>query len=166
MKIQHRFRTKEAVAGLAFLGVSIGYLALALPLKRGAVGNPGPGFVPLLIGASLALCSVVFLARHTGARETSRLPDPDPPQHGRASVWGIAGCTLAYPFALDSVGFFLSTAAAAMTMLLLLQPRRVAWALATAVVTALVCFLVFPIALGVSFPFGVADEFLYHIVRG
>jgi hypothetical protein len=166
MKIQHRFRTKEAVAGLAFLGVSIGYLALALPLKRGAVGNPGPGFVPLLIGVSLALCSVVFLARHTGARETSRLPDPDPARHGRASVWGIAGCTLAYPFALDSVGFFLSTAAAAMTMLLLLQPRRVAWALATAVVTALVCFLVFPIALGVSFPFGVADEFLYHIVRG
>lgn len=165
MASEHRNRRHEVVAGLAFLGVALGYLALALPLKRGTINNPGPGFMPLLIGASLALCSVAFLVRTVRGRQTAGLPR-EPIHRGTVTIWGIAGCTLAYPFALDGMGFFLSAAAASLAMLLLLQPRRWAWAFATALISAFVCFLVFPIALGVSFPFGAVDEILYHIVRG
>lgn len=161
-----RFRTKEALTGIAFLVFALAYLALGFRLKLGTVGIPGPGFLPLVIGAALAACSLCFLFRTARSARPSRVKAPGAPGNARAAVYGIPACTLAYPFGLDTFGFLAATTGAALAMLLLLQPRRFAWALATAALTAVIGFLVFPVALGVSFPFGHADEWLYRLVRG
>jgi hypothetical protein len=161
-----RILNRESIVGVAFFGFSTVYLALGLRLKFGTIGNPGPGFLPLVIATCLLICSILYIVRSRRAQVSSESRQTDVSSRSGAPIYSITACTLLFPFALEWVGFFPATAGAACFMLISLQPRRVAWALVTAVLTALVAFMVFPIALGISVPFGVLDEFLYRLIRG
>lgn len=159
---------KEVATAFCFLIFSTLYLGFALRLKVGTAGNPGPGFFPIVIGVLLSVCSLILLLRLFRTKDT---PEAGPTvsaasRRNYGSIVGIFACTLAYPFVLDMLGFFVATAGAVFIMFVLLNPRRPIIAFSLAIGLAAVSFLVFPILLGVAFPFGRIDEFLYHLIGG
>lgn len=159
---------KEAVTAVGFLVFSTLYLGSALRLKVGTAGNPGPGFLPILIGVWLSVCALVWLVRLFVKKDAppADRPEPAPPRGNYRSIAGIFACTLGYPFVLEMLGFFVSTTGAVFIMFLLLSPKRPFAAFGLAVGLAGVAFLVFPILLNVPFPFGRIDEFLYRLFGG
>ena len=137
-------------------------------MKVGTAGNPGPGFLPIVIGALLSACSLILLLRLLRKKDAPAddFPVPAASRGNYRSIAGIFACTLGYPFFLEMFGFFVSTAGAVFIMFLLLSPRRPFAAFGLAVGSAGLSFLIFPILLGVAFPFGRIDEFLYHLFGG
>ncbi len=168
MPFKHNALKQEVVTAVGFLIFSALYLGFALRLKVGTAGNPGPGFLPIVIGALLSVCSVILLLRlfRNKSNTAADIPVPAASPGNYRSIAGIFACTLGYPFVLDMAGFFVSTMGVVFIMFLLLNPRRPLAAFGLAMGLAGVSFLVFPILLGVAFPFGRIDEFLYHLFGG
>ncbi|MDQ2081535.1 tripartite tricarboxylate transporter TctB family protein [Xanthobacteraceae bacterium Astr-EGSB] len=61
----------DALVGLALAGGGAVLVALSLPIPRGEIGNPGPGFLPLVLGLVLVGlgigCAVRAWRAHVGA---------------------------------------------------------------------------------------------------
>ena len=79
---------KEAVTAVGFLVFSTLYLGSALRLKVGTAGNPGPGFLPILIGVWLSVCALVWLVRLFVKKDAppADRPEPAPPPVGSTIV--------------------------------------------------------------------------------
>ena len=97
-----RFRTKiDWIAGTFLLGLSIYAIIhsyLALPL--GTHSNPGPGYMPMLLGIVLGLFALIILA--TGHR-SSNFGDLDWP--GFTHAVGIVTCCIFAIFAMERLGY-------------------------------------------------------------
>nr|WP_284701427.1 tripartite tricarboxylate transporter TctB family protein [Rhodoplanes tepidamans] len=61
----------DAAVGVALSGAGVALAILAWPIPRGSVGNPGPGFMPFVLGLALVglglACAVRALREHDGA---------------------------------------------------------------------------------------------------
>ncbi|MFL9828248.1 tripartite tricarboxylate transporter TctB family protein [Rhodoplanes sp. SY1] len=61
----------DAAVGLALALGGVTLAVLAWPIPRGSLGNPGPGFMPFVLGLALVLlglaCAVRALREHDGA---------------------------------------------------------------------------------------------------
>jgi hypothetical protein len=168
MEFKDSSRRKEFFAAFSFLLFSVTYLGVSLRLKGGTASNPGPGFLPVIVGVLLSACSVILLFRlfKSEAKTEAAVAPLEPTRQNQPSIAGIFACTIVYPFALEILGFFLSTATTVFIMFLLLNPRRPFRAFYLSIGSAAVSFFVFSVLLGVAFPFGVLDEFFYHLIGG
>jgi hypothetical protein len=158
------FKT-EIITFLCIGVFAVWYLVAALKLQIGTAANPGPGFIPVVVSILLMVCTGIASVRFFLTRKT---PSPEPlcfsPPKSNLRVYAILVGTLLYPFALESVGFLLSTWAVVFFMLLLLKPRDLVRAICLSFFLAGGAFGVFSILLGVSFPFGFLDEFIYRMM--
>ncbi|MCU0560606.1 MAG: tripartite tricarboxylate transporter TctB family protein [Desulfobacterales bacterium] len=154
----------ELITALSIAVLAVVYLIAAVRLPIGTAANPGPGFIPIVVGLLLVICTGILLARSLSRKKwTAPEPAGTPEPTSNLRVFGIIFGTLAYPFALEWIGFLASTWAVTFFMLLLLKPKNWTSALVLAVFLSLSSFGVFSILLGVSFPFGFLDELIYRI---
>ena len=137
--------------------LGVGAVLLAIPVAAASWGfgvgspkSPGAGFWPLLIALTMAGLGTMLIVRPGHAQPSDAAPG------SRWGRFGIALGTLAfYVIALEPFGYLLAT-----TVLLLVQLRWVenrswrssAW---TAVLTALISFVLFRVLLKVPLPAGV-----------
>jgi hypothetical protein len=155
------------VVAVALLLLTLIYLILALRLKMGSPGNPGPGFVPLLIAGALAACTSTFLLSFL--KKNLRDTDTDESAPGKGPSPGmLAGMALsmaAYPFLLVALKFIFSTWIICYAMMLFLKPKAFFASFLLSMVVSIAFYFLFALIFGVSLPAGPVEELLYR-VRG
>jgi hypothetical protein len=160
----HPSRNQKITAFILF-GFSLLYFFSSLRLKLGTFKNPGPGLIPVGVGALLVLCTGIYLARVLRVKPTAKEKQEQSPRGEKnyLSIFGILGCTLAYPFLLEYGKFILSTFAIAYVMLVLLKPSRTLFSFFLALGMAVGSFLIFSMLLGVALPSGFLEDLLFRI---
>ncbi|MBI5968243.1 MAG: tripartite tricarboxylate transporter TctB family protein, partial [Deltaproteobacteria bacterium] len=117
---------KEKITAVVLFGFSLLYFFSCWHLKLGTASNPGPGFIPVVIGSLLLLCTTSYLMRVFGSkfseRKTGDIAAGE--EKNYRAIYGILACTTAYPFILEILKFSISTLTVAFVMLILLKPQR------------------------------------------
>ena len=138
----------EVVGGLFWMAVGIFFAVGGVKLNPGALRNPGPGFLPLVMALLLILFSLFILARGLikPVKSISRFP-------WRRPAFVVASVFF-YGLLLDLVGFLISTFILTFILFGLLIRSKNRWpkVFLYAAATAFVAWLVFSVALNVPFP--------------
>lgn len=162
-------RRNQKIAALALFGFALLYLVASLRLKTGTPANPGPGLIPVVLGALLVLCTTVHLIGVW--RPDARGPEAEPAGAGSGArrdhraVLGILAATALYPLLLDTLKFLVSTCGVAFVMLVLLKPGRLLSSLVLALGLTLAAFLTFSRLLEVPLPSGPLETWLLRVGR-
>lgn len=138
---------------LALLGLVVFWSAQAFPNVPGQ--KLGAGFLPMLVGAGLALCGLMLLRRSRGVPAAQ----PDARRHEQAGPpLVVVGAIVVYVLAADLLGFLI---VAPPMLLVVFRTLRVAWrpALLYAVLGTLVVHVAFYKLLRVPLPWGVIRPF-------
>src|SRR5512137_1830147 len=105
--MEGKSRRNEKIAAFVLFGFSLLYLLSSWRMKIGTPRNPGPGFIPVITGSLLLLCTAAYLFRvlrskpGEGKEELAALRG----EKNYLAIFGILGCTLAYPFLLEYAKF-------------------------------------------------------------
>ena len=165
MRIKNR--KKEMVAACAMLIFSLVYLYWNLGVKLGTARNPGAGFLPLLIGLGLLICSSVYFFKVVRQPRTSLAEQDggklvkDPSLLVSA---GIAAVVLVYPLLLRHLYFIATTTLCLSVLLLLLRFKGWVFSLLSAIIITVVTYLLFFRA-GVILPSGAVEQFFFSLGR-
>ena len=154
---------KDKSVALGLFGIAVLYSLGCVGLKLGALRKPGPGLFPSLIAVALLISTAAHLYKvFTKKSETTSTPEGAKAVNLRAWV-GIAICVFAYPALLMTLDFVLSTFVTVFAMLLILRFKTWPVCLLVSLFTAVACFAVFAILLGVALPSGFIETFLYKL---
>jgi hypothetical protein len=158
-------RRYEKITAFILFGFSLFYFLGSLRMQMGTTRNPGPGFIPLITGSLLLFCTAAYLIRVLRPKPGAVKEEKAVPRGEKnyPAIFGILGCTLAYPFLLEYAKFIVSTFAVAYVMLVLLKPSRSFWSFFLALGLAVGSFLIFSLLLGVALPSGFLEELLFRI---
>jgi putative tricarboxylic transport membrane protein len=138
--------SKSLLAGLIFIGLALLFGASTLSLTLGTAARMGPGYFPLLLAVVLGVLGVVVsLEGFAADSEVSG-------SSSLRSVLLVAGSVVTFALTVESLG--LVPAVALTSFLFSLADRQVKLpsAAATAVVLALFSWLLFDVALTMSWP--------------
>ena len=115
-------------------------------------GQPGSGFMPLLLGLALAVLSVVLIVKHR-LRDAARKPFWE----GRAWLQPLVAVAITGVFIVvfDDIGAITSVAVLVTGWLWLVSRKPVAISVLTGVLTAAVVYVVFERLLDTPFPRGI-----------
>lgn len=167
--MERKSQRNQKITSLALFGFSLFYLLSSFRLETGTLRNPGPGLMPVAIGALLFLCTAVHLIGVFGKKsprgeaetgETAAAGGRNYP-----AILGILASTIVYPLILETLKFLVSTFALAFVMLVLLKPRRHFSSFLLALGMAVGAFLIFSRLLGVALPSGFLENLLFRIGR-
>ena len=145
----------DQTSSLVWLGFALLICVESFRLPLGSIHDPGPGFLPLLVGVLLAGLSVIcFLQARKG-------PSAEPKgswystERWKNLVWVLLAL-LAYAVALDSLGFLISTFLLLIVLFRFgMEPQRWAWAIGGSVIASLSCYAVFELWLRTQLPKGI-----------
>ncbi len=149
------------VDGLIWVLLGIALCIGSIKLQLGTFHVPGPGFLPLLTGASLGIFGLVLMVSKVLAGERGE----EHRQKGAGWVrWSWRrSCTpmltgmilLAYIALLEPLGFLLTTFVCLLLLFKLSEPNRWLMPLLLSSITSVVSYLLFSIWLQCQFPKGV-----------
>jgi putative tricarboxylic transport membrane protein len=139
--------------GAAAVLLVFGLLALeeARKLRVGSIARPGPGFFPLVLAAAFSLVCVALLVNALRVREAEAPPGAP---LGWPKIVGAMAALFVYALLLEAIGFVAATFALLLFFFKTLERQRWVPAVAGALVTALVTYLVFKVWLNVQLPAG------------
>jgi len=140
---------------------SLGWMALGGAFTMGALhqglmfkGAPGPGFLPLLTGLGLIVLSLFVLIpalAHRGQQSSEPLfPEPGSLRKLISASVALFG----YGFALDYLGYTLTTFVFMFFVSRLIEPKRWPATALLALATAVLSYLLFVVLLDVQLPAG------------
>jgi len=158
-------RRNEKITAFVLFGFALFYFLSSWRMKMGSPRNPGPGLIPLITGSLLLLCTAAYLIRVLRPKSGGRKEEKAPPRGEKnyGAIFGILGCTLAYPFLLEYGKFIASTFAVVYVMLVLLKPSRSLLSFFLALGMAVGSFVIFSFLLGVALPSGFLEDLLFRI---
>jgi putative tricarboxylic transport membrane protein len=141
----------DVLSALVWLLLGAGVARAGLDLGLGVLHDPGPGFMLFWVGLVMAALAVAVGVR--GLRAGA------PPGARWAGVrWtklvGVTAALAAYGWLLPQLGFLLTTALLLIYLFKAIEPQRWSVAVAGAVASALVAYLVFKVWLGAQLPAG------------
>jgi hypothetical protein len=154
---------KDKSVALGLFGIAVLYSIGCMELKLGTLRKPGPGLFPSLVAVALLLGTAAHIYKvFTKKTETSTPPERSQGVNLRAWA-GIVICVFAYPALLMTLDFVLSTFVTVGAMLLILRFKSWPVCLLVSLFTAIACFVVFAMLLGVALPSGFIEMFLYRL---
>lgn len=156
---------REVVSAVVLVVFSTVYFVSGFRMNRGTIQEPGPGFLPLVIGILLVLCTSIFLAGALRRRTRSAEPVKAAVKEKKnyRAIFGILLCALVYPLILQRLKFIVSTFIVAMMMLILLQPKKPFFSLSLAAAMAVGTYVIFSVLLEVSLPMGFLETLFFRI---
>jgi putative tricarboxylic transport membrane protein len=150
--MMRRYQTWAAV--LLFL---VGLLATfeARKLNLGEFGRPGPGFFPFCLALVFTLVSLALILRSLGSAASEQASPQRFAQTRRAKkvVTVLLGLVV-YAFALEWLGFLLSTLILMLFLFKAIDPLGWPAAIGGSIATALLSYVVFKIWLQIALPAG------------
>jgi putative tricarboxylic transport membrane protein len=141
------FRNKDFVAGLLFIGFSLGFAILGRRLEFGEPTNMGPGFFPLIVAALLAVLGLITMAGSLRGN-AGRLP---------SVAWRplaiIVGAPVIFALLVELFGLAPALGVSVFSSTLAGRPRPFWISLGLSSAIVFFCWLVFIVAFGVPIPF-------------
>lgn len=162
--MEGKSQVSEKITAGILLVFSLLYFLKGLSLQMGVPGNPGPGFIPVIIGSLLVAStsfSLVRVFRKKDLREGERTSAEEKKNY--AAILGITGCAALFPLILETFKFLTTTFAVSFLMFSLLQPKKWGFSLFLAAGMSVSSFLIFSRLLGVALPMGFLEIFLFRI---
>ncbi|MGE5252942.1 MAG: tripartite tricarboxylate transporter TctB family protein [Planctomycetaceae bacterium] len=163
--MEGRSRVNEKITAAILLIFSLLYFFKGLSLQVGVPKNPGPGFIPFIIGILLISCSGIYLVRvfrkadlEGNGRKTS-----EGEKRNYAAILGITACAILFPLVLETLKFLTTTFVVSLFMFLVLKPKKRALAFVLAAGMSISSFLIFSRLLGVGLPMGFLETFFFHL---
>lgn len=154
------------VIGLFILFFSLIYLAEALKLEWGSLNNPGPGFLPIIVGFFLLSCAGLYFFRQlkyplNEENGTQKAPIIRFSKTIYLRVYGTLACMIAYAFLLEITKFIIGSTIITFFLLFSIQPQKVLKTFLLALGMVITSFLVFAILLEIGLPFGWLENILF-----
>jgi putative tricarboxylic transport membrane protein len=151
-------------AGLV-LAAGIVYEAMALWMPRGRIGQPGPGFFPMIVGGFLVLtaagCLVqAFIMRRTERLTTQSVAAPASENRRVARVWLLIGFLVLYAVAVQPVGFPIALLLFLVASIRIFGYRQWLPTLGIAAALTAISYLTFVVWLKVPLPLGILSDLL------
>lgn len=151
--------------GLTLLGLGVAWASVGygLTVENGQVG---PGLMPAVSGALLAVLGVALLLRNRGAGATEATARPDAGDDGEVDIygrtpaarvrqlWTVFALLLATIVAVNLLGFLVAFGAFVLVVSTWVERRRVLSSLALTVAACAVIYAVFVVFLRVPLPPG------------
>jgi len=158
---------KEKITALVLLVISVLYFGGCWKLKLGSWSNPGPGFIPLIIGFSLLVSSCIKFYQVFFPKRTEGTSSGEDKDEGKNYwvVYGILLSIILYPILLGYLKFLITTVLLLFFLSVLLKYKNPLSSLMFAVIIAGASFFIFARFLGVALPSGALEEILYAIGR-
>lgn len=127
----------------------------ARKLNLGEFGRPGPGFFPFYLALIFTIVSLALIFRSLRSAASEQTPPQRFTQTGRAEkVVAVLLGLMVYAFALDWLGFLLSTFILMLFLFKAIDPLAWPSAIGGSLATALLSYVVFKIWLQISLPAG------------
>jgi len=144
---------KDFFSSLFWILCSVLIILGSLRLHVGEPQNPGPGFLPLLVGALMGVCSTVLLLRAVREGGTGKAIHTLRPKN-LFKLIGTLAAILSYVFLFPLLGFIPATI---ILMIFLFKAiGEMGWktTLAWGISTSISMYLIFKVWLMVQFPIG------------
>jgi putative tricarboxylic transport membrane protein len=154
---------KETIIAFSLLGFSALYFVSSFRLEIGNMRNPGPGFLPIVIGFFLTVCTAIYLMRVIRKSAGERKSTAPAAGKNYRAISAIIASGILYPLILGTCKFLISTFGVTFLMLYLLKPRKLVSSFFLALAMAIVSFLTFSRLLGVGLPMGPIEVFFFNI---
>lgn len=156
----------EKIAAAVLFGFSLFYFFSGFSLKMGSPKNPGPGFIPGIIGILLVFFTGLHLARVLQIKPSVGKADSeegaDSGKNYRA-ILGTLACTILFPLVLETLKFLAATCLVTFMMLFFLKPEKPLFSFLLALGLTVGTFLIFSRLLGVALPMGPLESILFRI---
>ena len=151
-------------AGL-ILVAGIIYEGMALWMPRGRIGQPGPGFFPIIVGAFLILTAAGCLVQAFMTRRMERLTvhsveTPASEDRQVARVWLLIGFLVLYAVAVQPVGFPIALMLFLAASIWIFGYRKWLPTLGIAAALTALSYLTFVLWLKVPLPLGILSDLL------
>jgi putative tricarboxylic transport membrane protein len=150
-----------------FLAAGIVYEVVAFRMPQGRIGQPGPGFFPVIVGAVLILtagaCLIQALLVRRSAGSGPEGPDDEAPARGNRQVsktWLLVGFLVLYILALQPVGFPIALSIFLMASIRVFGYRKWLPAVGIAALLTVISYLTFVVWLKVPLPLGILSDIL------
>jgi len=159
--------TKEKITVLVLLVISVLYFGGCWKLKLGSWSNPGPGFIPLIVGISLLVsCGFKFYQVYFPKKNGGQpLVEGKGEEKNYWAVYGLLLSIILYPILLGYLQFLITTVLVLFALFVLLKYKTPIFSLLLAVFIASASFFIFARFLGVALPSGILEEIFYAIGR-
>jgi len=163
--MEERSRVNEKITAAILLVFSLLYFFKGLSLQVGVPKNPGPGFIPFIIGVLLVLCTGFHLVRvfRKGDLEGKGEKTSEGEKKNYAAILGITACAVLFPLVLETLKFLMTTLVVSFFMFLVLKPKKRAFAFLLAAGMSVSSFLIFSRLLGVALPMGFLETFFFRL---
>jgi putative tricarboxylic transport membrane protein len=153
-------------AGL-FLAAGIVYEVMAFGMPRGRVGQPGPGFFPMIVGAILVLtaaaCLVQALMAMRSGSSAPKAADGEEAGRGHRQIhkaWLLLGFLALYVLALQPIGFPIALTVFLVASIRVFGYRKWLPTVGIAAALTVVSYLTFVTWLKVPIPLGILSDIL------
>jgi len=141
--------TRNRVAGLALVAIAVGIIWESSKLPLGSLGNPGAGFVPLVIAVALAVFALLTAFLDKGTPAWRSIAWAEAP---RAAGILAAGAFAA--LAMERLGYRITIFASAAFLLLVLERKPPLPVLSAALLLSAGTYYLFATLLRVPLPLG------------
>ena len=153
---QRRFRPVSITArhggvavACALAAVGLVFVWQAARLDLGGIGLPGPGFFPLLMGASL-VAFATMIGMHL-LRDRAEASDVE---FGHRDVLIVLGALIAVPLLIEPLGAYATLGLFGAVLLLLIARVSVVLSGIAAAIAMVACWFFFQVLLGLQLPEG------------
>ena len=163
--MEGRSRGNAKVTAAILLIFSLFYFFKGWSLQMGVPKNPGPGFIPVIIGILLVSCAGFYMVRvfRKADLEGKGKRTSEGEKKNYAAILGITACAILFPLVLETLKFLMTTFVVSFFMFLVLKPKKRAFALFLAAGMSVSSFLIFSRLLGVALPMGFLENFFFHL---
>ena len=163
--MEGRSRVNEKITAAILLVFSLLYFFKGLNLQVGVPKNPGPGFIPVIIGILLVSCTGFYMVRvfRKGDLEGKGEKAFTEEKKNYVAILGITACAILFPLILETLKFLMTTFFVSFFMLILLKPKKRRFAFLLAAGMSLSSFLIFSRLLGVALPMGFLEIFFFRL---
>lgn len=145
---------RDLLASLFWLGVSIFVCIEAVESEIGTFHTPGPGFLPFLSGLFLGILAMILFIRATLQKGRPKIADLWKDLQWSKLIW-VSFSLFLFCLLLPILGYLITTFGLMVFLLCMIEQKRV-WAQGvSALLIALVSYIVFYILLDVRFPKGI-----------
>jgi putative tricarboxylic transport membrane protein len=121
----------------------------------GSIDNPGPGFLPILLGVAIGLMSIVLLIKEWKKEKPQTESISWPDRAGLLRVSLIFAVTLLFTVFFEITGYIVNTFVLFLVLLRPVGRQKWIWTLSISVGTTVACYLLFDRWLMLPLPRGI-----------
>lgn len=146
--------TTARVTSILFLLFAFFILFESRPYPLGSIDNPGPGFLPMLLGIALGVMSVILIWRSQAKDRGPQVKTPWPDRRGFLTVCSIFLMLILFTVLLDVTGYLINVFVFFILFLKPISKQKWSWSLAISIGATFIAYGLFERWLMVPLPRG------------